>query len=85
MTTRSFADYVMLRALDMPPVTLGLLRYSIPALIEYITDFMTLERFDMIWTGTPKGISPIVPGDHLRLEIDGLGALENDVVLDSTM
>ena len=58
--------------------------YSIPALIEYITDFMTLERFDMIWTGTPKGISPIVPGDHLRLEIDGIGALENDVVAEAS-
>lgn len=54
--------------------------YTIPALIEYITAFMTLEPWDMIWTGTPKGISPIHPGDHLRLEIEGIGALENDVV-----
>lgn len=54
--------------------------YAIPDLIEYITAFMTLEPWDMIWTGTPKGISPIKPGDHLRLEIEGIGALENDVV-----
>jgi 5-oxopent-3-ene-1,2,5-tricarboxylate decarboxylase/2-hydroxyhepta-2,4-diene-1,7-dioate isomerase len=54
--------------------------YTIPMLIEYITEFMTLEPWDMIWTGTPKGIHPIKPGDHLRLEIDGIGALENDVV-----
>ncbi len=57
--------------------------YSIPDLIEYITAFMTLERYDMIWTGTPKGISPIKPGDHLRLEIDGIGALENEIVEDT--
>jgi 5-oxopent-3-ene-1,2,5-tricarboxylate decarboxylase / 2-hydroxyhepta-2,4-diene-1,7-dioate isomerase len=57
--------------------------YTIPALIEYITEFMTLEPWDMIWTGTPKGISPIKPGDHLRLEIDGIGALENDVAEES--
>jgi 5-oxopent-3-ene-1,2,5-tricarboxylate decarboxylase/2-hydroxyhepta-2,4-diene-1,7-dioate isomerase len=57
--------------------------YTIPDLIEYITAFMTLEPWDMIWTGTPKGISPIKPGDHLRLEIEGIGALENDVVEDS--
>jgi 5-oxopent-3-ene-1,2,5-tricarboxylate decarboxylase / 2-hydroxyhepta-2,4-diene-1,7-dioate isomerase len=57
--------------------------YSIPALIEYITEFMTLEPNDMIWTGTPKGISPIKPGDHLRLEIDGIGALENDLIEES--
>lgn len=57
--------------------------YSIPSLIEYITEFMTLEPWDMIWTGTPKGISPIKPGDHLHLEIDGIGALENDVAEES--
>ena len=34
----------------------------------------------MIWTGTPEGISHIHAGDSLRLEVDGLGALENDVV-----
>lgn len=56
------------------------LRHSVTELIEYIAEFMTLEPGDMIWTGTPKGISHIYPGDTLRLEIDGLGALENEVV-----
>jgi 5-oxopent-3-ene-1,2,5-tricarboxylate decarboxylase/2-hydroxyhepta-2,4-diene-1,7-dioate isomerase len=55
---------------------------DIPTLIEYITEFMTLEPYDMILTGTPKGLSHIYPGDHLRLEVDGLGALENTVVAD---
>lgn len=59
--------------------------YTIPDLVEYITAFMTLEPWDMIWTGTPKGISPIHPGDHLRLEIEGIGALENDVVAEGPM
>jgi 5-oxopent-3-ene-1,2,5-tricarboxylate decarboxylase / 2-hydroxyhepta-2,4-diene-1,7-dioate isomerase len=54
--------------------------YSVPQLIAYITEFMTLERGDMIWTGTPKGISHIRPGDTMRLEIEGLGVLENRVV-----
>ncbi len=58
--------------------------YTVPQLVEYITEFMTLERYDMIWTGTPRGISPIKPGDHLRLEIDGIGALENDVTEEET-
>jgi 5-oxopent-3-ene-1,2,5-tricarboxylate decarboxylase / 2-hydroxyhepta-2,4-diene-1,7-dioate isomerase len=53
--------------------------YSIGDLIEYISEFMTLEPGDMIWTGTPKGISHIYPGDVMRLEIDGIGALENTV------
>jgi 5-oxopent-3-ene-1,2,5-tricarboxylate decarboxylase/2-hydroxyhepta-2,4-diene-1,7-dioate isomerase len=54
--------------------------YPIPQLIEYISDFMTLEPSDMLWTGTPKGISPVHPGDVMRLEIEGIGALENRVV-----
>lgn len=53
---------------------------NIPALIEYISEFMTLEPDDIILTGTPKGISHIYPGDVMRLEVDGLGALENPVI-----
>lgn len=54
--------------------------WKIPELIEYITDFMTLERGDMLLTGTPKGLSHVHPGDVMRLEVDGLGALENPVI-----
>ena len=54
--------------------------YCVPDLIAYITEFMTLEPGDMIWTGTPKGISHVNPGDVMRLEIDGIGVLENPVV-----
>ena len=54
--------------------------HSIPALIEYITEFITLEENDMLWTGTPKGVSHVYPGDQLRLEIEGIGILENEVI-----
>lgn len=53
---------------------------DIPALIEYISDFMTLEEDDLILTGTPKGLSHIYPGDLVRLEASGIGALENPIV-----
>jgi 5-oxopent-3-ene-1,2,5-tricarboxylate decarboxylase/2-hydroxyhepta-2,4-diene-1,7-dioate isomerase len=56
------------------------LMHSIPKLIEFITSFMTLDREDVILTGTPKGISKIVPGDIVQISIDGLGTLENRVV-----
>ena len=49
-------------------------------LINYISTFATLRPGDLIWTGTPKGISHIYPGDRMRLEIDGIGALENAVM-----
>lgn len=53
---------------------------NIPELIAYITSFMTLDAGDIILTGTPKGVSHIYPNDQMRLEIDGLEALENIVV-----
>ncbi len=56
----------------------------IPELIEYISMIMTLEPGDLIWTGTPRGISHVFPGDVMRLEIDGLGVLENPVIAEIT-
>jgi 5-oxopent-3-ene-1,2,5-tricarboxylate decarboxylase/2-hydroxyhepta-2,4-diene-1,7-dioate isomerase len=56
---------------------------DIPALIEYISEFMTLEENDVILTGTPKGLSHVYPGDVMRMEVDGLGALENAIVEDA--
>ncbi|HEY5616016.1 MAG TPA: fumarylacetoacetate hydrolase family protein [Bacteroidota bacterium] len=53
---------------------------SVPELIEFISMIMTLEPGDMIWTGTPKGISHVYAGDVMRLEIDGIGTLENPIV-----
>jgi 5-oxopent-3-ene-1,2,5-tricarboxylate decarboxylase / 2-hydroxyhepta-2,4-diene-1,7-dioate isomerase len=54
--------------------------HTIPKLIEYITEFMTLEEDDIILTGTPKGISPIVPGDKVEVTIEKIGTLANQVV-----
>ncbi|MDQ6637410.1 MAG: fumarylacetoacetate hydrolase family protein [Candidatus Dormibacteraeota bacterium] len=53
---------------------------KIPEIIEYVTYFMTLEPGDLILTGTPKGISHVHPGDRMRLEVEGLGVLENHIV-----
>ncbi len=53
--------------------------YSVAELLEYISEFMTLEPYDVILTGTPKGTSRVFPGDVMRLEIQGLGALENPI------
>jgi 5-oxopent-3-ene-1,2,5-tricarboxylate decarboxylase/2-hydroxyhepta-2,4-diene-1,7-dioate isomerase len=55
---------------------------SCEQLIEYISEFMTLEANDIILTGTPKGLSHVHPGDLMRLEIAGIGALENPVMLE---
>ena len=52
---------------------------SVAELREFISEFMTLEPYDVLLTGTPKGISQVRPGDVMRLEIEGLGALENPI------
>jgi len=54
--------------------------FDIPLLLEYVTSFMTLRPFDMISTGTPKGLSNVVPGDEVVVEIEGLGRLSNRIV-----
>ncbi|WP_027482626.1 fumarylacetoacetate hydrolase family protein [Deinococcus pimensis] len=57
--------------------------FSIPELIEHISRFMTLQQHDVILTGTPKGISHVRPGDVMRLEVEGLGTLVNDVQMET--
>ncbi len=54
--------------------------FTVAVLIEHISRFMTLEPGDLIATGTPPGVGPLAPGDVVRVEIEGIGALENPVV-----
>lgn len=54
--------------------------HKVGPIIEYISAFMTLEPDDVILTGTPEGISFVQPGDTLRVEVVGIGALENPIV-----
>jgi len=54
--------------------------FSLDVILEYVSAFMTLEPGDLIATGTPPGVGPLVPGDTVRIEIDGIGILENPVV-----
>ncbi|MEO0455677.1 MAG: fumarylacetoacetate hydrolase family protein [Cyanobacteria bacterium P01_A01_bin.114] len=52
-------------------------------LVTYISQIMTLLPGDIILTGTPAGVGPMKPGDRIRIEIEGIGALENDLQLRS--
>jgi 5-oxopent-3-ene-1,2,5-tricarboxylate decarboxylase/2-hydroxyhepta-2,4-diene-1,7-dioate isomerase len=53
---------------------------DVPALIEYLSSFMTLAPGDIILTGTPEGVSNVLPGDEVVCEIEGLGRLVNTIV-----
>lgn len=43
--------------------------FTIPTLISFISQYMTLEPNDLILTGTPPGMGPVVPGDQIRFGI----------------
>jgi 2-keto-4-pentenoate hydratase/2-oxohepta-3-ene-1,7-dioic acid hydratase in catechol pathway len=53
--------------------------FSVPFLIRYIADIMTLYPGDLIATGTPAGVSPMKDGDIVEVEIEGIGVLRNTV------
>ena len=61
--------------------------FGIPELISFISRHITLEPGDVIATGTPSGVGvfrdpPVFlePGDRVRCEVDGIGAVENPIV-----
>ena len=53
---------------------------AVPQLLEFITASMTLEPGDVVTTGTPAGIGPMVPGDTVEVDIQGIGVLRNHVI-----
>jgi 2-keto-4-pentenoate hydratase/2-oxohepta-3-ene-1,7-dioic acid hydratase in catechol pathway len=53
--------------------------FPIPFLLAYISEIMTLEPGDLVATGTPAGVGPLVPGDVVEVEIPGVGILRNPV------
>ena len=54
--------------------------FTIPELVEFVSGVMTLLPGDIISTGTPSGVGPIVPGDQVTVHVEGVGALTNPVV-----
>ncbi|HEY9847074.1 MAG TPA: fumarylacetoacetate hydrolase family protein, partial [Candidatus Caenarcaniphilales bacterium] len=54
--------------------------FSPPALVSYISQVMTLLPGDVVLTGTPEGVGPLHSGDRVRVEIEGIGSLDNPVV-----
>jgi len=53
--------------------------FTVRQLVAYISTIMTLEPGDLIFTGTPAGVSPLSSGDQVEVMIEGLGTLANPV------
>jgi len=52
---------------------------AIPELVAYISSYTTLLPGDVILTGTPSGVGPMLPGQEVSVEIEGIGTLTNPV------
>lgn len=53
---------------------------DIPGMVQTAAAVTTLFPGDVIATGTPQGVGPIVPGDRVRIEIEQLGSMQMDVI-----
>lgn len=56
-----------------------MMAYSIVDLLLYVSRMMTLEPGDVMLTGTPSGVGPLVDGDRVEVEVSGVGVLSNPV------
>ena len=54
--------------------------FDVPTLVSYVSHIMTLLPGDVILTGTPAGVSQILPGETVTVSIQGIGELANPVV-----
>ncbi|MBM3310608.1 MAG: fumarylacetoacetate hydrolase family protein [Candidatus Aminicenantes bacterium] len=53
--------------------------FPVPFLVRFISNIMTLLPGDVIATGTPAGVGPMVPGDRVDVQVEGVGTLSNEV------
>lgn len=58
--------------------------FSIPYLISWISRYHTLYPGDVISTGTPEGMKPVVPGDVMEVYVEKIGVLKNTVVAENS-
>jgi 2-keto-4-pentenoate hydratase/2-oxohepta-3-ene-1,7-dioic acid hydratase in catechol pathway len=54
--------------------------FGIPAIVSYVSRYVTLDPGDVIFTGTPGTTRAMVPGDVVEVSIEGIGVLRNRVV-----
>ncbi|MEO1493890.1 MAG: fumarylacetoacetate hydrolase family protein [Pseudomonadota bacterium] len=59
---------------------LGQMIWSVPEVIAFISRSMRLAAGDLILTGTPAGVGNLVPGDEIRVAVEGLGEITNRIV-----
>jgi 2-keto-4-pentenoate hydratase/2-oxohepta-3-ene-1,7-dioic acid hydratase in catechol pathway len=51
--------------------------FNVAEIVAFVSRIMTLLPGDLILTGTPPGVGPMLPGDTVRVECDAIGVLQN--------
>jgi len=54
--------------------------FAVDVVLRYISQVMTLLPGDLVLTGTPAGVGPLVDGDEVTVSIEGIGSLTNSVI-----
>ena len=60
--------------------TLNHMLFSPFEIVKYISSKFTLQKGDLIYTGTPEGVGKVNRGDIITAEISGIGKLENEII-----
>lgn len=54
--------------------------FDVPTMLSFISNIMTLLPGDVVATGTPSGVGPLVSGQLVEMEIEGIGRMQNPVI-----
>ena len=54
--------------------------WSVPETISYLSRFFEMQPGDLIMTGTPEGVGPVVVGERMTGGVEGLGEIQVDIV-----
>ena len=68
---------------DVQSESTSYLIFDIPTLVSFLSEYITLEAGDMIYTGTPGTPGEMKDGDVCEIDIEGIGALSNPVKLEA--
>jgi fumarylpyruvate hydrolase len=70
------AIWLKVNGVERQHATLDQMIWSVPEIISGLSALVALQAGDLIYTGTPEGVGPLVPGDVVTAGIDGLDTLE---------
>ncbi|MGO4402570.1 fumarylacetoacetate hydrolase family protein [Achromobacter sp. PAB15] len=74
------AIWLQVNGADKQRSDIGKLIWSVSETIAYLSKYFRLEAGDLIYTGTPEGVGPVVRGDKMTGGVDGLGTLNVQMV-----